>query len=96
MRRRAAAEMLRVVRPGGVILWYDVRHPNPRNRDLVPIGRREIRAVFPGCEIDFATATLLPPLARRLAPLSPVACRLLEALVPPLRSHLAALIRRPA
>jgi SAM-dependent methyltransferase len=96
MRRRVAAEMMRVLRPGGAILWYDMRMGNPRNPNTRPVGRRELADLFPGATMEIASLTLAPPLARRLAPLSFTLCRLTEALVPPLRSHLAALIRRPS
>jgi len=38
--------------------------------------------------------TLLPPLARRLGPATPLAYPVLAAL-PPLRSHLIGLLRKP-
>src|SRR6266550_3411093 len=31
---RIATEMLRVLRPNGAILWYDLRIDNPRNLDV--------------------------------------------------------------
>ncbi len=92
LRQRAAREMLRVLRPGGIILWYDMRYPSPRNREVRSIGRRELRSLFPGCSIDSISVTLLPPLARMLAPLSWTACQVL-AWLPFLRSHYLAVIR---
>jgi len=94
MRRAVAREMLRVTRPGGAVLWYDVRVANPANPDLVAMPRREIRALFPGCAVHLRGSTLAPPLARRLAPWSFLACALLSTL-PMLRTHWAALIRKP-
>jgi ubiquinone/menaquinone biosynthesis C-methylase UbiE len=96
MRKGAAAEMLRVLAPGGLIIWYDFRYPSPRNADVRPIGMREIEALFPGCQIEIVTITLVPPLARLLAPVSFALCRLLEAAVPLLRSHYLAVIRKSA
>jgi ubiquinone/menaquinone biosynthesis C-methylase UbiE len=96
MRKGAAAEMLRVLAPGGLIIWYDFRYPSPRNADVRPIGMREIEALFPGCQIEMVTITLLPPLARLLAPVSFALCRLLETAVPILRSHYLAVIRNSA
>lgn len=93
-RARIAAEMLRVLRPGGAVLWYDFRYTNPRNRDARGIGRGEIRRLFPGCRPVLRSLTLVPFLARRLARWSPLACRVLEH-VPPLRTHYLALIRKP-
>lgn len=91
MRRRAAAEMRRVLRPGGAILWYDFRVGNPRNPDLRRIDKREIRALFPGCRCRFESLTLAHPLARAIAPRSWLAAELLGRL-PPLRTHLLATI----
>lgn len=93
LRRAVADEMVRVAGPHGVILWYDFRYPSFRNSDVSPVSACDIKALFPGRTIAFRSLTLLPPIARRLAPLSIFACRILEKLFPPLRSHLVALIR---
>jgi ubiquinone/menaquinone biosynthesis C-methylase UbiE len=92
MRRAVADEMVRVRAPAGAILWYDFRYPNIRNKDVKPVTASEIAALFPGRRIALRSLTLLPPLARRLAPVSVFACRALEKLCPPLRSHLVAVI----
>jgi ubiquinone/menaquinone biosynthesis C-methylase UbiE len=91
-----AAEMRRVLAPAGAILWYDFRYPSPRNRDVRPVRLRDIRALFPGWSMDVVATTLLPPVARRLAPVSFWICDLLESTLPPLRSHYLAILRRPA
>jgi SAM-dependent methyltransferase len=59
-----AAEMLRVLRPGGFVFWYDFRVNNPRNPDVRGISRREVEALFSGCRIELELITLAPPLAR--------------------------------
>lgn len=92
MRQRIAAEMLRVLRPGGVVLWYDFT-VNPRNRDTRGIGRRELQALFPGCSARVRRVTLAPPLARRLAPRAWPLAVALES-VPWLRTHLLATLTR--
>lgn len=91
LRRAMAAEMWRVLRPGGLILWYDMRYPNPWNSHIRPVGMRELAALFPVPPIECHSLTLLPPLARRLPP---GLCRVLEHL-PWLRSHALALFRKP-
>jgi ubiquinone/menaquinone biosynthesis C-methylase UbiE len=80
LKRAIAAEMRRVLRPGGRIVWYDFSYDNPRNRNVRGIGRREIAALFPGCRLDLRRATLAPPLARRLVPRSWTAAALLESM----------------
>ncbi len=80
LKRRIAREMLRVLAPGGVILWYDFCVNNPWNSDVRGVGRAEIRRLFPGCRIDFRRLTLAAPLARPVARLSPLAYQFLSAL----------------
>ena len=43
-RETIAAEMRRVTRPGGLILWYDMRVTRPDNREVTAVGPREARA----------------------------------------------------
>ena len=80
LRQQVAREMVRVGRPGGVILWYDFHVNNPANDQVRRVGAREIRALFPGCRVRLTRTTLAPPLARRLVPLSWIASLLLEKL----------------
>ncbi len=72
--------MLRVLKPQGLILWYDYHVNNPWNKDVRGVKRREIRRLFPGCRITLQPVTLAPPLARLLAPYSFLLCSLLEKL----------------
>ncbi len=66
LRRAMAAEALRVLKPQGAIVWYDLRTPNPRNPNLRPLGPRQIAALFPSLTLHLRTTTVLPPIARRL------------------------------
>ena len=92
-RRSAAAELIRVLKPGGMVFWYDFIW-NPINRNTRGIGERELRSLFPRCRFDIRRVTLLPPLARWVAPFSIGVCRMLER-VPQLRSHYLAVISKP-
>lgn len=92
VRRAIAAEMLRVLRPGGLILWWDIRKVRP-TADMVPIPMAEIRALFPGCSIRARPTTLGWKAVRLVAPRSRAAAHLLQRL-PFLCSHLAAVITR--
>ena len=95
LRRRVAAEIERTLAPGGALLWYDFRYDNPRNRGVRGISAAQLRALFPKLRGEVRSATLLPPLARRLTPLGILLPQLFEAL-PLLRSHLvAALVKAP-
>ena len=86
VRRLIAAEMLRVVKPDGLIVWYDFHVNNPRNRDVRRVTRRELHELFPECHIDLRRCTLAPPLARLVAPRSWLLAHLLNC-VPLLRTH---------
>ncbi len=55
MRQRIAREMLRVVKPSGLILWYDYHLNNPRNADVRRVTRDEIRQLFAGCSLHLQT-----------------------------------------
>jgi ubiquinone/menaquinone biosynthesis C-methylase UbiE len=72
MRQRMAAEMIRILRPGGTILWYDFRFNNPWNKDVIGIGKREIKGLFCDCDIEIQRLTLFPQLARFLGKFSPL------------------------
>ncbi len=80
MRRAVASEMLRVLAPDGAILWYDFFVDNPSNPHVRGVRRREVHALFPGCRVALRRATLAPPLARRIVPVSWTLAALLEAL----------------
>lgn len=93
--RAVAAEMYRVLAPGGSVLWYDIRYPNPANSNVRPLSRREVRRLFPGLLGHLRTLSLLPPLARRLGLTAGWSYPLLAA-IPLLRSHQLGLLSKPA
>lgn len=92
IRRRVAAEMVRTLRPGGCILWYDFFLSNPHNPDVRGVGRAELLSLFEGSQVLTRRVTLAPPVARAVAGRSVLLARALES-IPALRSHYAALIR---
>ena len=94
VRMSVASEMLRVLKPGGLILWYDMRIGNPANKSVLGMNEQEIRRLFPHCRIDLEKTTLAPPLARRIVPLSWIIGMALES-IPLLRTHYAAVIQKP-
>jgi SAM-dependent methyltransferase len=93
VKKHIAQEMLRVVKPDGVILWYDFRFNNPRNANVRGITSREIHSLFPDCSIRLRRVTLAPPLARRVVPVSWIAASLLDK-IPVLRTHYLGIIRK--
>jgi ubiquinone/menaquinone biosynthesis C-methylase UbiE len=78
-RRAAAREMMRVARPGGAMIWIDF-FINPRNPHVRPLGKADVRALFPNWRATFYRTTLAPPLSRRLARLSWSLARAIEQL----------------
>ena len=86
VKQRIAAEMVRVLRNNGIILWYDYHVNNPWNSDVKGVKRSEIAKLFPACRIELQRMTLIPPLVRWLAPYSFLACYMLEK-IPPLCTH---------
>ena len=79
LRRAICADLIRVTRPGGLILSYDfwTNPTNPHTRGFHPA---EIRQSFPDCDIEFQKITLAPPLVRRIVPISWGLAHFLESL----------------
>jgi len=94
MKEALASEMCRVLKPDGLILWYDYHMNNPRNPDVKGVKRQEIHSLFPKCEILLQRITLAPPISRLLAPYSWLLCYLLSKL-PWLCTHYIGVIRKP-
>ena len=88
-----AAEILRVLKPGGSIVWYDFIW-NPANPQTKGIGLKEIKKLFPGCNLTPARITLAPPLVRALLPRFPRLAGWLSSLKI-LNSHLLVWIQKP-
>jgi ubiquinone/menaquinone biosynthesis C-methylase UbiE len=93
VRRRVAGEMLRVLKPTGLIFWYDFHIDNPSNPDVRGAKKEEIHSLFPNCSVDLRRVTLAPPLTRLFAPYSWLACYVLEK-IPFLCTHYMGVIRK--
>jgi ubiquinone/menaquinone biosynthesis C-methylase UbiE len=93
MKRQIASEMLRVLRPQGLIVWYDFHVNNPANVDVRGIRKSEIEELFPGCTIDLQKLTLAPPIGRPLARLSRKLYIVCSA-IKPLCSHYLGIIQK--
>lgn len=88
MRLALAADMWRVLKPGGWAMVFDFRYNNPSNRNVRKIGRPELQSWWPrAASCRYQTLLLAPPVARRLAGAPRLASELLATFVPPLRSH---------
>jgi ubiquinone/menaquinone biosynthesis C-methylase UbiE len=93
MRTHVAAETVRVLKPAGVVLWYDFFVDNPSNRSVRGVRRADIERFFPGFHVELRRSTLAPPIARRVAPYSWFGATLLEALTVLNTHHLGVLYR---
>lgn len=89
-----AAEIARVIAPRGRLVWYDLRFGNPANAAVHGVDHSRLRKLFPDWRREIGSMTVLPPLARRLGPLTPLLYPLLESLRP-LRSHHVGVLRPP-
>lgn len=91
VRQLIADEIVRVLVPGGALLWYDFAYNNPRNPHVRAINRAEIHALFPALHGQIKRVTLAPPVARLIAPRWWTLATLLEG-IPLLRTHLMAVL----
>lgn len=94
MARRVALNISRVLAPDGAIIWYDVRYPNPWNRNTRAMAKGRIQELFPQFQMELKQLTLLPPVARHLGPLTEKLYSTLAS-IPVLRSHYLGLLRPP-
>lgn len=89
VRQRGAAEALRVLRPGGLLVVYDF-WVNPLNARVRPLRAGELRALFAPRPVEVERVTLAPPIVRVLGGQRGL-CGPLERL-PFLRTHLLATV----
>ena len=92
MAKRIATELTRVLATAGMIIWYDMRYPNPFNPHLRAMTKSRIRSLFPAMHAELNTLTLLPPVAERLGTLTEALYSPLAA-IPALRSHYFGFLR---
>lgn len=90
-RKAVAAEIVRVLKPGGAVLYYDFAWNNPRNPNVRGVSGREVQKIFAGLKGSIRSATLAPPLARVVAPRSWLIATALDC-IPFLRSHRVAVL----
>jgi len=86
-RLELANEIVRLLKPEGMILLYDFRIRNPRNADTLGINKNEVERLFPNMPLKIKSLTLAPPIQRPLARVSPLLVHIIEALIPLLRTH---------
>lgn len=95
MARHISGEISRVLKPGGAVVWYDFRYNNPSNPHVRGMTQEAIISLFPNFRVILQTLTLIPPLSRRLGPLTPIFYPILAA-IPCLRTHYLGMLLKSA
>lgn len=95
IRHGIAAEVDRVLKPGGRVLVYDMRYPNPQNREVRPITKRELASLFPRLVADSRSLSVIPQLSRALPEELAAGLYAAARRVPALRSHRLTVLRKP-
>lgn len=89
-KQKLADKMWDLLKPGGIIIWYDFIYNNPKNKDVKGINKNEIRKLFSSStQINFKKVTLAPPIGRRVGKLYPFVNTFTF-----LRSHVVAVIKK--
>lgn len=92
MAKNVARSIIRTLAADGVVVWCDMRYPNPWNSNVKVMTKSRIRELFPSFELQLQSLSLLPPLARHLGRFTESAYPRLAA-IPILRSHYLGLLR---
>lgn len=62
-----ADKMKSLLKPGGIILWYDFMYNNPKNKDVKRVSKSEVHKLFHELNFVFGSkCTLAPPVGRRV------------------------------
>lgn len=91
--KSVAGEILRVMKPDGFLLWYDFVYNNPANPNVRGVPLARIKQLFPDCDFLARSATLAPPIARRIVPWSWLLAEVLQA-ARLLNTHRVIIIRK--
>ena len=85
-RKELADEMIRVLKPGGKIFFYDLKYPNPWNKNVLKIDHKELDILFSSHHRESISVTLNPVIVRKIAKHSIILCEILEQ-IPVFCSH---------
>ena len=78
-----------LLKPGGVILWYDFIYNNPKNKDVRKVTKKELKKLFSEASLfDLKKITLAPPVGRKVKRFY----KLFNVSI--LRSHILVLIKK--
>lgn len=87
-RKALAEKMWCLLKPNGIILWYDFIYNNPNNPDVKKVEVQDLKKLFPKLnDLYYKKITLAPPIGRRVG-------RFYKLFnIPILRSHILAMIK---
>jgi SAM-dependent methyltransferase len=91
--KNVAQTITRLLKPGGVVAWYDLRYPNPNNLSVRAMTKTRIRRLFPDFRLRLHSTTLIPPIAENLGRHTDLFYPLLET-IPVFRSHYIGLLEK--
>jgi ubiquinone/menaquinone biosynthesis C-methylase UbiE len=91
--KNIAQTITRILKKDGVVAWYDMRYPNPSNRNVRAMTKARIGHLFPKFLLDLQSIELLPPIAARLGQYTRILYPVLMK-IPVLRSHYVGLLKR--
>ncbi len=90
-KKKLAKKMFAMTKAGGIILWYDFKYNNPKNKDVKGVSKREVCDLFSEAKhFEFYNVTLAPPIGRRMGKLYPI----INTLFPFLRTHIVSVIHK--
>ena len=95
MRAAVAGEMLRVLRPNGLVLWYDAVRVRGRDPHFRPVPIDELQALFPSVVFDCRLLTTDLGLLRRVCAISGGWGMRLFDMTGLFKTHVFALGRKP-
>lgn len=95
IRQDTAKEMMRVLKPGGLIFWFDFTFNNPVNHDVKGIVKKDVLRLFSGLSVKFMkTLVLAPPIAKYIVPLSWNLSSVIEDFIPVFRTHIFVALKK--
>jgi hypothetical protein len=92
LKAQIAREMMRVLKPAGYLLWYDMQVGNTANTRA--ISGNEIRQLFPNAHI-MTTHNIHPLRGTRLARRSRLLAELIDYIPGLPKTHILALLQKP-
>lgn len=89
-KEKLANKMWSLLKPGGIVLWYDFIYDNPYNKDVKGVTKKEIKDLFSeSSRIIFHKTTLAPAIGRKINKFYPC-----MNIFPFLRTHVIAEIEK--